>query len=109
MLFKIDAESVDLGDSVLVHVDDRVVIIDADDAGRLLPYKWYIRRSRYNLYAYRIKRTNGKKFMIWMHRQIMHCPNDQIVHHKNHYGLDNRKSNLEKMTEDLHHELHRFH
>ena len=109
MLVKIDTESVELIDCTLIACSARTAVIDSEDADRISGYKWYVRRTRYNCYAYRIKITNGKKFMVWMHRQIMHCPNNMVVHHKNHNGLDNRKENLDLMTEKSHRELHRFH
>ena len=46
--------------------------------------------------------------MIFMHRQITHCPNDKVVHHINHDGLDNRKANLLNMTTDQHKKIHSF-
>jgi len=109
MLVKINTGSEQLFNCTLIACGSRSVVIDDEDAARISPYTWYVRRTRYNSYAYRIKITNGKKFMVWMHRQIMHCPNNMVVHHKNHNGLDNRKKNLELMTEEAHRDLHRFH
>ena len=109
MLVKINTESEELFDCTLVACGARSVVIDNEDAARITPYTWYVRRTRYNCYAYRILKPHDKKFMIWMHRQIMHCPNNMVVHHKNHNGLDNRKENLELMTEKAHREFHRFH
>lgn len=108
MLVKIDTESEELFDCTLVACGSRTVIIDNEDADRIVGYTWYVRRTRFNCYAYRIKIIHGKKFMVWMHRQIMHCPDGMVVHHKNRNGLDNRKENLELMTEKQHAQLHRF-
>jgi len=108
MLVKINTKSEQLFDCTLIKCGDRTVIIDNEDAPRITPYKWYVRRTWYNCYAYRIKNTTGKPFMVWMHRQIMHCPNNMIVHHKNRNGLDNRKENLELMTEKQHADFHRY-
>ena len=109
MLVKINTESEELFDCTLVSCGTRSVVIDNDDADRITGYKWYVRRTRYNCYAYRRKLAASGPFMVWMHRQITHCPNDMVVHHKNHNGLDNRKENLELMTESSHRQLHRFH
>ena len=108
MLVKINTESEELFDSTLISCGSRTALIDNDDAPRITPYKWYVRRTRYNCYAYRIKLSNGTKFLVWMHRQIMHCPNNMVVHHINRNGLDNRKKNLELMTVKTHSQFHRF-
>ena len=108
MLIEIDTESVELTDCTLIKCSHRVAIIDTEDAERILPYTWYMRRTRFNCYAYRIKKPHNKKFMVWMHRQIMHCPNDEVVHHKNRNGLDNRKENLQLMSPPEHQNFHRY-
>jgi len=108
MLVKINTESADLGDAVLIKVGDRTAIIDKEDAHRITPYKWHLKKGYYNFYAYRNKTTNGVTFRVYMHRQIMRCPTRLIVHHKNHNGLDNRKVNLGNMTKEEHNILHRF-
>ena len=109
MLVKINTESEELFDCTLVACGARSVVIDNEDAARITPYTWYVRRTRYNCYAYRIILLHDKKFMVWMHRQIMHTPNGMATHHKNRNGLDNRKINLEIMTEKSLRQLHRFH
>jgi len=108
MLVKINTESEELFDCTLIACSSRTVVIDSEDANRITPYKWYVRRTRYNCYAYRKKTAASGSFMVWMHRQIMHCPNNMVVHHINRNGLDNRKENLELMTEKAHAQLHRF-
>ena len=108
MLVKINAGSVDLETCVFVKVGDRFAIIDIEDKERICGYTWHLKNSRYNYYAYRKKSSKGTIFLVYMHRQITHCPNNLIVHHKNHHGLDNRKSNLELMTAQAHHEFHKF-
>ncbi len=108
MLVKINTESEQLFDCTLIACGSRHVIIDDEDADRIVGYVWFVRRTRYNCYAYRTKKPHDKVFMVWMHRQITHCPNDMVVHHVNRNGLDNRKENLELMTEKQHHQFHRF-
>lgn len=108
MLVKITAKSVELSDCTLIRTGTWIIVIDKEDGPRILPYHWYVRRTFYNRYAYRKKIKNGTEFRIWMHRQITHCPNDKVVHHRNHNGLDNRSKNLELMTEQQHHQLHEF-
>lgn len=87
---------------------DFFAIIDKEDEARITPYHWYIRHRNGVAYAYRKKIVNGREFRVWMHRQIMHCPNNMVVHHINHNGLDNRKANLLLMTPEQHREIHRF-
>lgn len=108
MLVKINAKSIELFDCTIIRIGAWIVIIDTEDAPRILPYTWYVKRTFYNRYAYRKKIKNGTEFRVWMHRQIMYCPNDKVVHHKNRNGLDNRKKYLELMTEQQHHRLHEF-
>jgi len=108
MLSKIKLPTVELQDCALIKVGDRTAIIDKDDLERIGRYEWHLRITRYNTYAVRWKNWGKKQFRIPMHRQIMHCPRNAIVHHKNHNGLDNRKANLENMNPELHHEIHRF-
>jgi len=108
MLVKINTESEELFDCTLVACGSRTVVIDNEDAERILPYVWFVRRTRYNNYAYRKKMLHNKIFMVWMHRQIMHCPSNMVVHHKNRNGLDNRKENLELMTKKQHADFHRY-
>ena len=108
MLVKIDTNAVELQDCGLIKVGDRTAICDKDDIHRIAPYKWFLRTTRYNTYAFRKKTHNDKTFNVYMHRQIMHCPTNLVVHHKNHNGLDNRKENLQNMSKEEHYSLHRF-
>lgn len=108
MLVKINTESRELFDCTLVECHQRAAIIDKEDSERITPYTWYTRRTRFNVYAFRIVKPHDKKYMVWMHRQIMRCPNDMVVHHKNRNGLDNRKDNLILMTPQAHAEFHRY-
>lgn len=108
MIVQITGKRVDLENHTLVEVGNYTAIIDKEDADRICCYKWYPRKSRSHFYAVRKKRSNGKEFLIFMHRQITHCPNDKVVHHKNRATLDNRKVNLQLMSPDEHHILHKF-
>jgi hypothetical protein len=72
----------------------RFAIVDAEDYDRLSQYKWHAAKSRETYYAHR--GSNGKT--ISMHREIMRAPKGSICDHKNHNGLDNRKSNLRLCT-----------
>lgn len=108
MLVQIDAKFIKLTDCTIIRIGSWFAVIDTEDAYKITPYHWYVRKTFYNRYAYRKKITNNKEFFIFMHRQIMHCPNNRVVHHKNRNGLDNRKNNLVLMTKLEHDQLHRF-
>lgn len=108
MLVKRDHKAPESGTRLIDCVGGSQAIIDNDDWPRIHGYQWYIRRRGGVKYAYRKKISGGKSFMIFMHRQITHCPNDKVVHHINHDGLDNRKANLLKMTTDQHKKIHSF-
>jgi len=68
----------------------KFAIVDAEDYDWLSQNKWYAAKSRETFYAYRY--SNGT--IISMHRQIMRAPKGVMCDHRNHNGLDNRKSNL---------------
>ena len=69
-------------------------IVDAEDYEWLSRHKWCAAKSRDNFYAHRF----GDGTIVNMHREIMRAPKGVICDHKNHNGLDNRKSNLRLCT-----------
>jgi len=69
-------------------------IVDAEDYDRLARHKLCAVKGRDTFYAQRFK--DGK--IVSMHREIMRAPNGVVCDHKNHDGLDNRKSNLRLCT-----------
>jgi hypothetical protein len=79
-------------------------IVDAGDYEKLSRYKWAALFSqRGNLiYAVRTDDTveNGRRRRrtILMHREIMNPPEGMVVDHINHFGLNNRRSNLRNCT-----------
>lgn len=81
-------------------------IVDAELFDDLNKYHWQARKSFCRWYAMRKVVSNGREFWIRMHRQIMNTPRDQIVHHKNRNTLDNRRAELENMTQKNHKFLH---
>ncbi len=66
------------------------------------PYKWYSWRAPGKKTSYAvtgIKQPNGKwKTGVRMHRFILNAAPDVQVDHKNHDGLDNRRSNIRICT-----------
>lgn len=76
--------------------------IDDEDFERLSKHKWItINRKKSNLfYAGRSLRINGKKIVIFLHREVIGTPpNKMFVDHKDHDGLNNQKSNLRFCTQ----------
>ena len=66
----------------------KFAIVDAEDYNRLSQYNWCAARSRETFYEHRA--CNGTT--VSMHRVIMLAPKGMMCDHRNHNGLDNRKS-----------------
>lgn len=77
-----------------------VVFFDEEDADLILSKKWHIRNkiSSRNIYAAAYVRDGKITKNILMHRLIMNPSSQMVVDHKNHNGLDNRRSNLRVCT-----------
>jgi hypothetical protein len=76
----------------------KFAIVDPDDYERLNQFKWLANGSRKNLYAQRMITKDGKRVLLIMHREIIKVPDNMVVDHINHNGLDNRKANLRPAT-----------
>jgi hypothetical protein len=72
----------------------KFAIVDPDDYHRLNKYKWQTNTGRTTCYATRREKLRT----ILMHRQITAVPDNLVVDHINHNGLDNRKANLRIAT-----------
>ena len=70
-------------------------IVDAEDYEQLSKYRWCAIQTGRNWYAKTFDR-NG--IILSMHRFITNAPKGLFVDHKNHNGLDNRRSNLRLCT-----------
>jgi hypothetical protein len=73
-------------------------IVDARDYLTLYMYNWYAKQSGGNVYARRTYYENGRKKEIFMHRQIMAPQKGFCIDHRNHIGIDNRRTNLRQAT-----------
>lgn len=80
---------------------NRYILVDDDDYEELNKYNWHLLFGKKcnSVYASTsIYIGNYKTVGIRMHRLIMNCPEDMVVDHRNHNGLDNQKCNLRICT-----------
>jgi len=78
----------------------KYAIVDVDDYYWLRLFKWFTSKNGYTFYAKRSVYSRGKSRgqTLAMHRMIMNAPDNLLVDHINHNGLDNRKANLRLAT-----------
>lgn len=70
-------------------------IIDIDDIEKVKNIKWRLSKRKHTSYVYGF---TPEKRVIKLHRLITDCPDNLVVDHINHNGLDNRKINLKVCT-----------
>ena len=68
-------------------------IIDVEDIDKIKNYRWY----ESNGYVFHTVECE-KRYNILMHRVILGAQDGELVDHRNHNTLDNRKINLRKAT-----------
>jgi len=88
------ADALAEGAKLIPLTQDKFAIVDAADYDRLSKHKWCAVKGRRTYYATR--RANGK--LVRMHRVIMKARAGQVVDHREHDGLDNRRSKLRFCT-----------
>ncbi len=78
----------------------KFAIVDPDDYVWLRKFRWYAYKSGATYYTRRTAYVweNSKTSSIAMHRMIMNAPDNLLIDHINHNGLDNRKANLRLAT-----------
>lgn len=74
-----------------------MILVDAEDEAILNSRKWRI-ISGYVVSDKTKNDTNITTYRIYLHREIMHCPEGKYVDHINGNKLDNRKANLRICT-----------
>lgn len=75
----------------------RFALVDDEDFERLNQYNWYAsyNQPEGNLYVKRnLKKENGEKTSVLMHREILSPSASEQIDHINHNSLDNQKKNL---------------
>ena len=81
----------------ILLIQDQVVLVDDEDFERLSQWSWCA-HWRSSTKSFIAVRGEGKN-LIRMFREIMDCPDDLLVDHKNHDTLDNQKCNLRICTD----------
>jgi len=78
----------------------KFAIVDKEDYERLKIFKWRPRYCSNSWYAVRCRKVGEKKgnILVWMHNVILPPPKGKMIDHRNHNGLNNRKSNLRIAT-----------
>lgn len=78
----------------------KFAMVDDQDYESLNQYKWhaYSRNAHSAIYAVRSEWIKGTTKSIRMHRQILNAPEDYVVDHKDHNGLNNQRSNIRLAT-----------
>lgn len=84
------------------QIDNEVVLIDAEDWLNISKHKWHLNKGKSNC-VYAIGRPYGGQQKVLLHRYIyfinnIPIPDNYVIDHINHIGLDNRKSNLHIVT-----------
>jgi len=76
-----------------------LALIDAEDYALVAPYRWYLQRNKWALYAqaWPSNRQGGRVHLV-MHRLIVGAQPGEDVDHQNFDGLDNRRRNLRVCT-----------
>ena len=72
--------------------------VDPEDYIWLSQFRWHCKVNKNTIYAVRTITEAGRSKRIFMHRLIMNTPPHLVCDHINHYGLDNRKTNLRNCT-----------
>ena len=88
------AEALLEGAKLIELTQDKFAIVDAQDYEWLSKYKWYAIKDRRTYYAAR----SANRKTLRMHREIMRAPKHLLVDHRDHNGLNNRRSNLRICT-----------
>ena len=66
----------------------KVAVIDVADIPLVEGFNWYAAKNRNTFYAQRAEAGS----VVMMHRVILNAPEGSEVDHRNHNGLDNRRS-----------------
>lgn len=76
----------------------KTAIVDDEDYEWLNQIKWHAQRSKYTWYAVNCSWVEGKPLHTKMHRLILGAKPGEQVDHRDHDGLNNRRSNIRTAT-----------
>ena len=88
------------GDSEMIEIpltQGQVALIDDEDYELVSQYKWYAQWNpdTQSFYAVtKIRKPDGTRDMLRMHRLVMNAKKGEYVDHINHDTIDNQKENL---------------
>jgi AP2 domain len=79
--------------------------VDDEDFSWLSSWRWFAQWNPKTKSFYATRKGPGscaggrdRRGVILMHREILACPSDRLVNHRNHDTLDNRQSNLQQVS-----------
>jgi len=84
----------------------RYAIVDPDWFDVLNAFTWYAKKSFSCWYAVRKETLNGSCYLVRMHRVVADTPPGLVCHHINRNPLDNRRLNLQNMSQFEHQKLY---
>jgi hypothetical protein len=77
----------------------KIALVDDEDFGYLNQFKWCTYKGGNSYYASRQSEGSHRtRKIIIMHRLIMKTPDNMVVDHIDHNGLNNQKSNMRNCT-----------
>ena len=76
----------------------KYALVDDEDYSELIKYKWYANHRHGIWYAYTNIRTGKSRITISMHRFLLNPPKGIQVDHRDHNGLNNRRTNIRICT-----------
>lgn len=87
----------------------RQVMIDSDLYDFLSQFNWYPKKSAHSIYVWTRRIYKGRYYHTLLHRLITQAPSWMKVHHINHDTFDNRRVNLQLITEREHRHFDGWH
>jgi hypothetical protein len=82
--------------------DGSVAIVDSEDLALVAGFDWSLPSSTSTRYPVGYQCSRGEACStVYLHRLIAHAGPEDIVYHRNHDTLDNRRENLVVMSRML--------
>lgn len=78
--------------------DGTEIIVSPEDYLHLFHFQWSMKKSFCRSYAGRWITIHGKRKFLYMHRLIVGCSPDNVVHHFDNNPLNNQRENLGEFT-----------